>query len=152
MGSLNNDRSVMSKSFAWRPLGLLPILKPGAFTNTSTGWQRYRRLDLYHRCMDHIVAEVNQLCSEDKYYVFADRKVRLGRCFWHLLSMDGLEIAASTMCDTCPVCECPKAELDRTDVLYPLRQGATVKEQVKDAQRKLLEPDGSIKRGKVEEV
>ncbi len=34
--------------------------------------------------MDPVVEEVNQL----------------GRCFWHLLSMDGLEIAATTMCGT----------------------------------------------------
>ena len=32
------------------------------------------------------------------------------------------------------VCECPKDELDRTDFLYPLRNVATVKEQVKVAQ------------------
>jgi hypothetical protein len=72
----------------------------------------------------------------------------LGRCFWHFLSMDGLEIAATTMCSTldCPVCECPKDELDRTDKLYPLRNGETVKAQVKRAQSELLEPNGCIKR------
>ena len=56
VGCLNNDRSVMSKPFAWRPLGLLPILKPGPCTNNNIAWQRYRRLDLYHRCMDPIIA------------------------------------------------------------------------------------------------
>jgi hypothetical protein len=72
--------------------------------------------------MDPVVEEINQLCSEDNYFRFADGKVRLGRCFWHLLSMDGLEIAATTMCSTdeCPVCEVPKDELDKTDVSYPL--------------------------------
>ncbi len=137
----------MSRPYAWRPLGLLPILRPGAFTNNNVEWQRYRRLDLYHRCMDYVVDEINELCSEDKHFRFADGKVRLGRCFWHLLSMDGLEIAATTMCgtDDCPVCEVPKDQLDRTDVSYPLRSGSAVKAQVQAAQDALLEPDGSVK-------
>jgi len=42
--------------------------------------------------MEPVIAEINALCSEDKYFRFADKKVRPGRCFWHLLSMDGLEI------------------------------------------------------------
>ena len=138
----------MSCPYAWRPLGLLPILKPGAFTNNNVEWQRHRRLELYHRCMDPVIAQINTLCSEDKYFRFADRRVRLGRCFWHLLSMDGLEIAATTMCSTndCPVCECPKDELDRTDKSYPLRNGEKVKAQVKAAQSELLEPNRCIKR------
>ena len=137
----------MSRPYAWRPLGLLPILKTSALTVDNVAWQRHRRLDLYHRCMDPVIAELNELCAEDKYFRFADKKVRQGRCFWHLLSMDGLEIAATTMCNTdnCPVCECPKDELDRTDVLYPLRNVATVKLQVEAAQAALLEPDGTIK-------
>ena len=148
MGCLNNDRTVMSRPYAWRPLGLLPILKPSAFTVNNVEWQRHRRLDLYHRCMDPVIAELNELCAEDKYFRFADKKVRQGRCFWHLLSMDGLEIAATTTCNTdnCPVCECPKDELDRTDFLYPLRDSATVKARVEAAQAALLEPDGTIKR------
>ena len=56
VGCLNNDRTVMSKPYAWRPLGLLPILKATALTNNNLEWQRYRRLDLYHRCMDIVVA------------------------------------------------------------------------------------------------
>lgn len=137
----------MSKPFAWRPLGLLPILKATAMTNNKVEWQRYRRLELYHRCMDIVVAEINELCSADKHFRFADGKVREGRCFWHLLSMDGLEIAATTMCptDECPVCECPKDELERTDIAYPLRCGETIKSQVEAAQADLLNPDGSIK-------
>ena len=137
----------MSRPFAWRPLGLLPILKASAFTNTDSKWQSARRLDLHHRCMDHVVAEINTLCSENKYFRFADKRVRLGRCFWHLLSMDGLEIASNTMCgtDNCPVCECPRDELHRTDVSYPLRTASVVQKQVKAARAKLLEPDGRTK-------
>lgn len=147
MGCLNNDRSVMSKPFAWRPLGLLPILKPGPCTINSVPWQRYRRMDLYHRCMDYVVAEINELCSVDNHFRFADGKVREGRCFWHLLSMDGLEISYTSMCptDDCPVCDCPKSELDRTDTTYELRCGAKLKFMVETAQRSLLKPDGSVK-------
>ena len=147
VGCLNNDRSVMSKPFAWRPLGLLPILKPNACTINNVEWQRHRRLDLYHRCMDLVIANINKLCSADKYFRFADGRVREGRCFWHLLSMDGLEIAYSTMCptDDCPVCECPGEELERTDVSYPLRNATTIKSQVERARAQLLNPDGTIK-------
>ena len=83
-------------------------------TNNNLEGQRYLRLDLYHCCMDVVVAEINKLCSVDKHFCFADGKVRLGQCFWHLpvlrVSMDGLEIAATTMChtDEFPVYECPK--------------------------------------------
>jgi hypothetical protein len=95
VGCLNNDRTVMSKQYAWRPLGLLPILKATAMTNNNLEGQQYRSLDLYHSCMDIVVAEINELCSVDKHFRFADGKVRLGLCFWHLLSMDWLELAAS---------------------------------------------------------
>ena len=122
-----------------------------AHTEAFSHDQQQRRMAevLYHCCMDPVVEEINQLCSEDNYFRFADGKVRLGRCFWHLLSMDGLEIAATTMCSTdeCPVCEVPKDELDKTDVSYPLLSGSTVKALVEDAQAlaELLEPDCSVK-------
>ena len=77
----------MSRPYAWRPLGLLPILKASVLTNNNAAWQRNRRLDLHHRCRDPVVAEINELCSQDKYFRFADRKVRVDRCFWRLLSM-----------------------------------------------------------------
>jgi hypothetical protein len=61
--------------------------------------------------------------------------------------MDGLEISYTAMCptDDCPVCECPKDELDRTDTTYELRCGAKIKSMVDAAQAELLNPDGSIK-------
>ena len=81
---------------------------------------------LHGQIMDHVNDEINELCSEDRYFRFADGKVRLGRCFWHLLGMGGLEFAVTRMCSThdCPMCEVPNNELDKTDVLllllYPL--------------------------------
>ena len=43
--------------------------------------------------------------------------------------MDGLEIAATTMCSAydCPVCESPKYALEKKDVSYSRRSGAKVK-------------------------
>jgi hypothetical protein len=46
VGCLNNDRTVMSKAFAWRPLALLPILKASACAETDKDWLVHRRLDL----------------------------------------------------------------------------------------------------------
>ena len=104
--------------------------------------------------MDTVIAEINELCSEDRYFRFADGKVREGRCFWHLLSMDGLEISYTTMCptDDCPACECPRSELQSTDTSYELRCGAKIKSMVEAAQVELLNPDGSIKNRCVQKV
>ena len=119
----------MSKPYAWRVLACLPILKGPACTNTSKGWQAWRCMGLYHSAMAHIIQEINDICSKDDYYRFAlaDKLVRQGRGFWHLLCMDGADIAAATTCgtDNCPTCECPKAELANSEDTYPYRhQGA----------------------------
>ena len=95
VGCLNNDRTVMSRPYAWRVLACLPILKGSACTKVSKEWQTQRRLSLYHSAMAPIIAEVNEICSKDAYYRFADKTVRKGRGFWHLLCMDGAEIAAN---------------------------------------------------------
>ena len=51
------------------------------------------------------------------------------------------------MCSTddCPLYEFPKDELDRTDVLYPLRSGSAVKMMVAAAQAELQQQDGTVK-------
>ena len=96
----------MSKSYAWRPLALLPILKGSVCTETDDDWLRHRRLELYHRSMDHIIQDINELCSKDIHLCFADNKVRLSRAFYHVLVMDGaeLEVASALLCD---VNQCP---------------------------------------------
>ena len=101
MGCLNNDRTVMSKAYAWRPLALLPILKASACRITDKDWLRNRRLDLYHRSMDPIIADLNDLCSRDIYLRYADNRIRLSRAFYHVLVLDGAEEAAATTCDPC---------------------------------------------------
>ena len=142
----------MSKPYAWRVLACLPILKGSACTNTSKDWQAQRRMGLYHSAMAHIIPEINDICSKDYYYRFADKLVRQGRGFWHLLCMDGADIAAATMCGTdncdinCPTCECPKAELDNTEKAYPLRRTDSIRKQVEhaaSAHAQGLMPDGT---------
>ena len=125
---LNNDKSVMSRPYAWRVLGILPILKASACTNQDKGWQAQRRINMFHRAMDPVIAEINELCKTARYFRWADKLVRLGQAFWHIISLDGLEIAATALSSTmeCPTCECPKDELDRTDKLYPVRSTADV--------------------------
>ena len=146
VGCLNNDRSVLAKSYAWRPLALLPILKGSACLETNDDWVRHRRMELYHSSMDHIIADINELCSKDMYLRFADGQVRCSRPFYHLLVMDGQEVGAALMCDVnqCPVCTCPHSELDRTDVTYPYRNMESVKAAVKEAQEAHLDEDGQV--------
>jgi hypothetical protein len=137
----------MSKAFAWRPLALLPILKASACIETDRDWLVNRRLDLYHRSMDHVIADLNELCSKDMHLRFADDRIRLSRAFYHVLVLDGAEVAAATMCDTrqCPVCTCPHDELDRTDVAYPYRHSEEVKAKVEAARREHLDEEGRVK-------
>ncbi len=58
--NVNNDRMVMCKPYAWKVLGILPVLKASAFTNEDEEWQKQRRLRLYHRCMEHVIAAENE--------------------------------------------------------------------------------------------
>ena len=90
----------MSKSYAWRPLTLLPILKGSVCTEPDDDWLQHRRLELYHRStqagMDHIIQDI-ELCSKDIYLCFADDRDRLSPAFYHVLVrvMDGAEVAAA---------------------------------------------------------
>ena len=97
--------------------------------------------------MDIIIAELNRLCYKDMHIRYADNMVRLTQCFLHLLSMDGLEVSASTLCDVtqCPTCTCPHDNLDSTEDCYPLRDSATVQESVKKAQDTLLDEHKQVK-------
>lgn len=139
----------MSRPYAWRLLACLPILDGSACTNTSSQWQTQRRLGLYHSAMAHIIEEVNEICSKNSFYRFADKLVRPGRGFWHVMSMDGAEIAAATMCgtDNCPVCVCPKSELANTEYKCSLRHTEAVRKEVEMARIELLNADGTIKAG-----
>ena len=144
----------MSKSYAWRPLAILPILQGSACTVTDDDWLRHRRLELYHRSMDHIIADLNRLCSNDIYLRFADGQVRLCRTFYHLLVMDGAEVAAALLCDVnqCPVCTCPHSDLDNTDSSYPFRDTESLKEAVNAAREKHLDEEGHVLPRHKEEV
>jgi hypothetical protein len=103
--------------------------------------------------MDQVIAEINDLCKTPRYYRRADELVHLVLAFWHIISLDGLEIApiiaAAALSSTMerPICECPKAELDRTDKLYPVRSTADIRAGVEKvrAELRVLNRDGNIK-------
>ena len=104
----------------------------------------------YHSAMAPIIiADVNDICSMDRHFRFADKVVRRGRGFWHLLSLDGAEIAAATTCgtDNCTSCECPKSELANTEASWPLRTVHEVKQAFDAARAQLLTADGTVKEG-----
>jgi hypothetical protein len=78
-------------------IALLPILKGSVCTETDD--DQHRRLELYHRStgMDHIIQDIDELCSRDIYLCFADDKDRSRPAFYHVLVrvMDGAEVAAT---------------------------------------------------------
>jgi hypothetical protein len=97
--------------------------------------------------MDHVIADLNELCLKDMYIRSADNSIRLSRAVYHVRVLDGAEVAAATMCDTrqYPVCTCPHDELDRTDVAYPYRHTEEVKAKVEAACREHLDDEGRVK-------
>jgi hypothetical protein len=74
------------------------------------------------------------------------RLAGLGLDFWHIISLDGLDIAAAALSSTmeCPTCECPKEELDRTDKLHFVRNTAGARAGVEKARAEHLNRDGTI--------
>ncbi len=144
----------MSKAYAWHPLAILPILKGLVCTDTDEDWLLHRSLELYHRTMDHIIQDINDLCSRDIYLRFADDRVCCVRTCFHALVMDGAEVAAALLCDVnqCPVCTCPHSELDRTDISYPYSDTETVKRSVEDARSEHLDENGEVKERHGDEV
>jgi hypothetical protein len=114
---------------------------------TNKDWLQNRRLDLYNRSMDHVIADLNYLCSRDIYIRYADNCIRLSRALYHVLVLDWAEVAAATMCYTtqCPVCKCPHKDLDRTDVSYPYRNKDEVQAAVEAALNEHLDAHGRVK-------
>jgi hypothetical protein len=45
--------------------------------------------------MDHIIADINELCSKNMYLRFADGHVQCSRAIYHLLAMHGQEVGAA---------------------------------------------------------
>jgi hypothetical protein len=101
-----------------------------------------------------VVEDLNKLCKSDFYLRFADKRVRLCRAFYHFLSMDGLEIAATTMCpvDACPVCTCTKDDLDNTAETFEYRNSSKVNKLVDEARAKFLDMHGDILPRKIKAV
>jgi hypothetical protein len=116
--SRNLDSSIMNEPHAWRVLGMLPILKYSSTLHLSDEKRAERRLRLFHYCIGILSDRLDQICSVDNNFLYADGVVRRTRPFFHFLIMDGLEISVNALCpiDTCPSCWCPKQELDNTQV------------------------------------
>ena len=151
---MENESTVMCKPYAWKVLGILPVLKASAFTNQDEEWQKQRRPRLYHRSIDYVIADENELCKEGRYFRFADKKVRFVQFFHFFTSMDGLELAATALTSTrdCPTCECPRERLGQTDRLYPIRNTHELRKAVEKARAELLNPDETIKDRCIEKV
>ncbi len=94
--------------------------------------------------MYHIIQDINELCSRNIYLCFGDDKVQLSRAFYHVLVMDGAEVAVSLLCDVnqCPVCTCQHKELYCTDLSYPFVDTEFVK---RAARSEHLDDDGEVK-------
>ena len=118
-----------------------------AFTNVDEAWQKQWRLRLFHRCMDHVIAQENELCKVGRYFRFADKKVRFAKCFHYFTSMNGLEVASTALSSVmdCSTCECPRELLGKTDTLYPIRDTYKLRAAVEKACSEFLNPDESIK-------
>ncbi len=97
--------------------------------------------------MDHIIQDINELCSRDMYIRFADDKVWCGRAFYHLLVMDGAKVAAAFLCDVnqYPGRTCPRSELDRTDVSYAYHDTESMKQEVDAAQSEHMDDGAEVK-------
>ncbi len=52
------------------PLAIISILKGSVCTVTDEDWLQHRRLKLYHRSMDHIIRDINELCPRGIYIRF----------------------------------------------------------------------------------
>jgi hypothetical protein len=80
---------------------------------------------------------------------FADDNVWWSLVFqvFHVLVMDGAEVAAALLCDVNqrPVCTCPHSELDRTDVSCSYRDTESLRKEVNVARSEHLDDYGEVK-------
>ena len=95
---------------------------------------------------DCLVANTLHLMSTKTHMETDFGAVRLCSAFYHLLVMDGAEVAAALPCDfnQCPVCTCPHSELDGTDRSYPFRDTESLKEAVNPAREEHLDEEGRV--------
>ena len=59
-----------------------------AFTKQDEEWQKQRKLRLYHRSMDYVIANENELCKVGCSIHCADKMVRFVQFFHFFISMD----------------------------------------------------------------
>ncbi len=113
MVSCNNDRTVFGKTYAWRPLGMMPAISKEATVAQTSEWRAERRTWLYHTGIDILVEQINDLTGRDIHIRYADKLVRHSCVFMDSLSMDCDEVSTITMCPTtqCASCWCPRDQL-----------------------------------------
>ena len=145
VASRNNDRTVASKAFAWRLLGMMPSVSKAATVAQTDEWRSERRTRLYHSCIDILANQINELTGRDIYFRFGDQRYRRSRVFLDFLCMDGDEVSNATMCPTtqCTTCWCPKSKLSDTDIMFPFRNTSDVGARVAEQRKRLLRRDGT---------
>jgi hypothetical protein len=155
VASRNNDRTVASKAFAWRLLGMMQsISKPATIVQTDE-WRSERRTRLYyHSCVDIVSQQINDLNGRDIFLRFGDQKYRRSRVFLDFLCMDGDEVSHATMCPTtrCTSCWCPKQQMSDTDSVFAYRDTAEVHDKVAEERKRLLHRDGRPRDGNKQKV
>ena len=149
VASRNNDRTVASKAFAWRLLGMMPSISKAATIVQSDEWRSERRTRLYHSCVDILAQQINDLTGRDIFLRFGDQKYRRSRVFVDFLCMDGDEVSNATMCPTtrCTSCWCPKLQMSDTDIVFPYRDTDEVRDKVAAERKRLLHRDGRPRDG-----
>ena len=140
-----NDRTVASKAFAWRLLGLMPSISNAATIAQTDDWRSARRTRLYHSCVDKLVQQINDLTECDIFFRFGDQKYRCSRVFLDFWCMDGDEVANATMCPVtrCTTCWCPKDQMSDTDTAFPYRSTDELRAKLAEERKRLLHSDGS---------
>jgi hypothetical protein len=129
VGCLNNDRSVMSKSYAWRPLATFPILRHSAPSIHESHYSGHQWAVLQRHChIDIHFADDKMWNSRDFLSSFCE--------IWSWMAPRWLLHFSEIMSTNslCAVCTCPHSELDWTDVSYPYHNTESVKRNVDAAQ------------------
>ena len=124
-----NDVVIRNRKFSYSLLGLMPVYNAQAAEGLSRAQITFRRKEITHECMKHILRKLkNGFLGQKTVVVFADGEARESFPFLHFLNLDGMEIASHTMCSSmqCPVCNVRREDLSKTDVPLKLRCSKSV--------------------------
>ncbi len=144
MASLNNNRTVSGKAYAWRLLGMMPDISKATDAAQTSEWRAERQTRLYLSCIDILVAQINDLTGRDIHIRYADKLVQHSHVFMDFLSMDGDEVSTATMCPTTQwaSCWCPREQLHDSDQVFPFRDTQEIRAELETERARLLNQDG----------